>query len=207
MVTFVKNREAYNEKYVAGMYVKKRVLTSTKGAAIHIPGSPGIIHLQFRRFAGCPVCNLHLQKMAKEWTQLEAAGITEVIVFHSTREELTKYADDLPFHVIGDPEKKLYKAFGVESSPYAVLHPRAFFPIAHSVFNNFKEYLSGKKPLPPLRPAGGSLGLPADFLIREDGKILEFNYGRHADDQWSVSDVLEFVAKHDCLSKGLGIIF
>lgn len=46
-------------------------------------------------------------------------------------------------------------------------------------------------PLPPVRPHGGSFGLPGDFLIAPDGRILAAKYGEHADDQWSVDEVLE----------------
>jgi peroxiredoxin len=35
--------------------------------------------------------------------------------------------------------------------------------------------------------------VPADFLIDETGKIISFKYGVHADDQWSVDEVLSFV--------------
>ncbi|HMZ13123.1 MAG TPA: AhpC/TSA family protein, partial [Mycobacterium sp.] len=33
------------------------------GASIRVPG-PGRLHLQFRRFAGCPICSLHLRSFA-----------------------------------------------------------------------------------------------------------------------------------------------
>ncbi len=205
MITSGEMKEAYNQKYVTGMYLKKRVLPSIKGGAIQIPNSEGLVHLQFRRFAGCPVCSLHLHRMTQEWPQLQAAGIIEVVVFHSSHEELIKYEADLPFHVIADPEKKLYRAFGVEASLYAILNPLAFFPILRSVANSFVNYLKGRLPFPPLQPAGGSLGLPADFLIAPDGKILEFKYGRHADDQWSVADVLQLASKYLAISKGFEI--
>jgi len=37
---------------------------------------------------------------------------------------------------------------------------------------------------------GGKLGLPADFLIARDGRILACKYGKHIYDQWSVDDLL-----------------
>lgn len=207
MAAFPTIRERNNQKYVTGMYVKKRTLVSIKEETIWIPDNKTLVHLQFRRFAGCPVCNLHLHRMAKEWPRLQSAGITEVVVFHSTRQELIKYEAGLPFHIIADPEKKLYKAFDVEASPYAVLNPAAFLPILRSVAKTFFNYLKGRQPLPPLKPAGGGLGLPADFLISPEGKILEFRYGRHADDQWSSADVLQLASNHDRLLKGFPVVF
>ena len=34
------------------------------------------------------------------------------------------------------------------------------------------------------------LGLPADFLIGTDGRVLACKYGKHIYDQWSVDDLL-----------------
>jgi hypothetical protein len=49
-----------------------------------------------------------------------------------------------------------------------------------------------------LRGAAGlgekHLGLPADFLIGSDGRVLAAKYGRHADDQWSVDELLDLAA-------------
>jgi hypothetical protein len=35
-----------------------------------------------------------------------------------------------------------------------------------------------------------ALGLPADFLIAPDGRVRTCKYGAHADDQWSVDELL-----------------
>ena len=37
---------------------------------------------------------------------------------------------------------------------------------------------------------GGRLGLPGDFLIGSDGRVIACKYGEHADDQWSVDELL-----------------
>ena len=39
-------------------------------------------------------------------------------------------------------------------------------------------------------PTGGHLGLPADFLIARDGRVLACKHGRHANDQWTVDELL-----------------
>jgi alkyl hydroperoxide reductase subunit AhpC len=53
--------------------------------------------------------------------EISAAGIREVVVFHSTATELRKYQSDMAFPVIGDSDKTLYRRFGVEASARAVL--------------------------------------------------------------------------------------
>jgi peroxiredoxin len=102
-------------------------LTATTGETVPIPDIEGhLSHLQFRRFAGCPICNLHLRSVTARMNEISAAGIREVVIFHSTATELRKYQDDMPFPVIGDPDKTLYRRFGVEASAKAVLNPRAW---------------------------------------------------------------------------------
>ena len=38
--------------------IPARTLTALSGAPVPVPDPDCLIHLQFRRFAGCPVCNL-----------------------------------------------------------------------------------------------------------------------------------------------------
>ena len=55
---------------------------------VRVPDREALVHLQFRRFAGCPVCNLHLRSFVERYPKITAASIREVIVFHSWQEEL-----------------------------------------------------------------------------------------------------------------------
>lgn len=165
-------------------------LVSVSGEAIPLPDPDRRVHLQFRRFAGCPICNIHLQSIVRRHDEIAVAGIREVVVFHSTDDELRRYVDDLPFAVVGDPDKALYAEFGVRSSPRAVLDPRAVAPTLVSVMRQSITGTRGDKPITNLHPTGGRLGLPADFLIGSDGRVIACKYGTHANDQWSVDEVL-----------------
>jgi hypothetical protein len=167
-----------------------RCLTSVAGAAIELPDPAGLVHLQFRRFAGCPVCNLHLRSFARRHAELEAAGIREVVVFHSPPDELRGHVADLPFAVIGDPDRRLYRELGVESGRRALLDPRAWGTIVVAVLRGLVAVVRGRERLPSLAPHGGRFGLPADFLIDPSGRILACKHGEHAADQWSVDQVL-----------------
>lgn len=173
----------------AGSVVAPRELVSVSGDAVPIPDPDRLIHLQFRRFAGCPICNVHLQSIARRHNEIDDAGIREVVVFHSTDEELRRYVADLPFAVVGDPDKVLYAEFGVGSSPRAVLDPRVA-PVLVPVVRQSIGNIRGHKPVANLHPTGGRLGLPADFLIGADGRVIACKHGTHADDQWSVDEVL-----------------
>jgi peroxiredoxin len=104
--------------------VTDRELSTVTGEHIRVPDPERLVHLQFRRFAGCPICNLHLRSVVQRHDEITAAGIREVVFFHSPADELREYTADLPFAVIADPDKRFYREFGVESSPRALLDPR-----------------------------------------------------------------------------------
>lgn len=170
------------EKYKAGDAFPPMKLVNIHGVEVTIPNSKSKwIHLQFRRFAGCPICNLHLQSFLKRNSEIEAAGIREVVVFHSPRESLLPYQGKFPFDVIGDPDKKLYAQFGVGTSIFSLLDVRAWPAIVRG---------NSAKDKPTVDPEGGVLGLPADFLVNSEGTIVASHYGRHSYDQWSVDELL-----------------
>ena len=113
--------------------------------------------------------------------EIKAAGIREVVVFHSPKESLLPFQGKFPFDVIGDPEKKLYAQFGVGTSIFSLLDVRAWPAILRG--GSVKDKPTGD-------PEGVVLGLPADFLINAEGKIVASRYGRHSYDQWSVDELL-----------------
>jgi hypothetical protein len=123
-------------------------------------------------------------------SELEAGSIREVVVFHSTREDLLLHAGNFPFSVVADPDKRLYAAFGVESGARALLDPRAWAPVTRAIIRSLRAVVRKKEPVPSVHPDGGRLGLPADFLIANDGTVLACKYGDHVYDQWSVDEIL-----------------
>ena len=167
-----------------GTTISKRTLLTTTSEAIQIPDPINIIHLQFRRFAGCPFCSVHLGTIKRRHNEILAAGIREVVMFRSTDAALQRHHADIPFAVIADPTGKLYTEFGVGFGLRALLSPRALFMALPNVVRLLPK-------LPGI-PSGlkGTLGLPADFLISSEGRVLACKYGSHADDQWSVDDLL-----------------
>jgi peroxiredoxin len=189
-----------------GSKLRSFELEDVSGRRVSIPQAQGqrpvLVHLQFRRFAGCPVCNLHLRSFARRQRELEAALVCEVVLFHSTADELRRHAADFPFAIVADPGKRLYAEFGVTSSPRALLDPRAWLPILRAIAFTLVGVLAGKVRAPGANPHGGRLGLPADFLIAPDGpmdgRVIASKHGAHVDDHWSVDDVLAHArAWHD----------
>ncbi|MFD9301675.1 peroxiredoxin-like family protein [Streptomyces sp. NPDC060048] len=163
---------------------------------VPVPDPGHLVHLQFRRFAGCPVCHLHLRSVVRRHAEIEAAGIREVVLFHSSAEELRPHTADFPFAVVADPEQRLYREFGVEASPRSLLHPRAWGPVLRAVARSAVAVARGRERLAAPRPRGGRFGLPADLLIGPDGRVLAAKYGEHVYDQWSVDELLRTAARY-----------
>ncbi len=168
--------------------ITARRLDTITGATVSVPDSERLVHLQFRRFAGCPICHLQLRSLSRRHDEIVAAGVSEVAVFHSSADTLREYQSDLPFAVVADPEKTLYRQFGVETSLASVLHPRAWLAAARGVAQQ-------RSLRPGMGPGEEHLSRPADFLISPQGVLLAAKYGAHADDQWSVDEIIGLAAR------------
>jgi peroxiredoxin len=184
-------RHSRSQRLEIGAIIPAREVTTVLGQSVRLPAPDRLTHIQFRRFAGCPVCDLHLHMFAQQHAQIEAAGLNEIVLFHSSADALSPYTAELPFAVIPDPDRRLYREFGVETGKRALLDPRAWGPIVLSITRSLWAAIRAGRLLPPPDVASGRLGLPADFLIAPDGRILARKYGDHAYDQWSVDELLE----------------
>lgn len=169
-------------KLTPGMVAPAISTTSIHGQPLQLPDAASrFVHLQFRRFAGCPICNFHLHTLKLRIDEIQAAGIREVVVFHASTAEMLKYQGQLPFDCIADPGKALYRQFGVDSHWLAALHPRAMWAAMRGLATAARL---------PLRMEGGVTGLPADFLIDASGQLRAVHYGQHAYDNWDVDTLL-----------------
>lgn len=186
---------AASAKIARGDTIAAHRFLTISDSVVDIPDIRDLVHLQFRRFAGCPVCNLHLHSMIRRQDEIAAAGIREIVFFHSTAGELREHASDLPFAIIADPDKKTYATFGVESGARALLDPRGWGAIALGISRSLGAVMAGRETAPRLNPHGGRYGLPADFLIAPGGRVVASKYGEYVDDQWSVDELLRLARK------------
>lgn len=170
-----------------GDQIAARRIETFDGQTIGLPNSIGLTHLQFRRFAGCPICNLHLHSFIQRQQELNTAGITEIAVFHSAAQELQASGLKAPFAVVADPQETLYREFGVATSYLSILHPQTAWT---GIRGLLKFGLKWPEKLQSFAM------LPTDFLIAPDGTVLECHHGEHPDDQWSLDELLNLAAKH-----------
>lgn len=165
-----------------GERIAPMVLQTLAHGTLRVPDPDGRrVHLSFRRFAGCPICNLHMRSVAARLSEIEAIGVIPVALLHSTAESMRPYQGDLPFPVVPDPDRTWFGTFGVETAMLGMLHPAA---MAHAM----RGMLTVRSH--PMRGEGGHDGLPADFLLSGNGEILAAHYGSHPADGWSVDQLL-----------------
>lgn len=183
----------YEKRRRVGEILPPFELETLAHGRLSVPGSK-LLHLQFRRFAGCPVCNVHIRRFAAAHAELGAAGVQTVSLFYSSRETMLGYQHELPHPVVADQERHFFDAFLVERSRSFAVQPRVWATAIGGL-------LSG--PSNPFEDAAPD-GLPADFLIaprdtRESEpccQIMALHYGASIDDQWSVDEVLRLSKVH-----------
>ncbi len=180
------------KKILSGEVIGKRTLVTTESRPVQVPDAKDLVHLQFRRFAGCPFCSVHLHSFVRRYDEITAAGIREVVVFRSTTASITAPSRQMCRSPLSPtPEDKLYAEFGVGSGLTRAAESAC---IADGVAQCHPHASTG---LPGIPLVGkGRAGAPRRFSDRTDGRVLACKYGSHADDQWSVDELLALARGH-----------
>ena len=178
-------------KLKAGDQVPAQVFETVNGEQIRVPSPTGLVHLQFRRFTGCPICNVHMGQLRQRADDIKAAGIEELIFFHSHAADIRSFQTDVPFNFVADPKKVHYKRVGAETS---LLYLGDWKTIKAATLG----MLSGRF---SLKMTAGPFGLPAEFLVEPSGVIRAAKYGKTAYDQWSVKELLSLAGTARSLVK------
>lgn len=157
-------------------------LPTASGETWRLAEVDGACHVQFYRYAGCPSCLLHVRRYGGRIDEVRDAGIEPVAVFHSPVDDLRETCDGVPYPVLADSTKEVFRAYGVETDWRGLLSWR-------TLRDTVVAMLEGHRWRPSMAKVGWT-GLPADFLI-DDGTIVAAHYGTDFADSWSVDDVLE----------------
>jgi peroxiredoxin len=143
--------------------------------------------VKFHRFSGCPVARRQVHDLIEGQEALNAAGIETITVLHSSEEKMRPNFDDVPgLHLIADPKKALYRAYGVQFRWRRLLSPGTWRETLVSFGRGYLPQLS--------RFEGGIVGVPCDFLLDEKGTITAVHYGTHFGDSWTAADALRAAA-------------
>jgi peroxiredoxin len=153
--------------------------------------------LSFYRFASCPFCNLRVHELIERAPELDRRALALVAVFQSARAGILKYVGRQrpPFPIIADPDRELYRQYGVESSLRGLLAGVALHA-GRAVKSMSMGFLPG-----PMD--GGMTLVPADFLIGPDGAILTAYYGREISDHLPVEAILATLQSRRAAAEGL----
>jgi hypothetical protein len=123
-----------------GDTITPRVLTMIRAETVRVPDPQRLVHLQFRRYAGCPVCNLHLRAVARRHDDVIAAGI--------------------------------------RAWPSSIHRPRTCG----------RTRATCRSPRLPTRTGGSTTSSASKRLVAA-------RYGRHANDHWSVAELIELAQR------------
>ncbi|MFN0049079.1 MAG: peroxiredoxin-like family protein [Cytophagales bacterium] len=144
----------------------------------------------FFRHAGCPFCNLRvhlLTKMEKEWKE---KGL-EMIFFFESKEKVmqmsTFHQEVSPIPLISDPEKKVYDAYGIESSgaKSAISHISTFVQTA------YKATRLGL-PIHTMKDGESISTMPAEFLIDKGLIVRAVHYSERLNDRMNLDKIKAF---------------
>ena len=140
--------------------------------------------LMFFRYASCPMCNLRLRDFAQHYPRLHGQGLEVVAFFHSPARKIRANAGkrQYPFHLVADPDFRVYRSYGVETSWLRFL-------LSMALPSFYVDWVRGMR----YGIWGGvdwQMGkMPADFLIGPDGRIIRAHYGREIGDHLAVSEI------------------
>lgn len=146
--------------------------------------------ISFFRYAGCPFCNLTMMQLIKRYDNFSKRGLKIVAFFQSPAATIQQYAaiKDPPFPLVPDPDKKIYQAYGVESSVAKSLASISIVPgVVKAVMQG--TVTQGKVD-------GDVFLMPAQFIIGPDLTILKAFYGSNWGDKLSMLDIEEVLLTH-----------
>ena len=147
--------------------------------------------LSFFRYASCPLCNLRVHELIKNYNNLKNS-IDIILIFQSPKEKIDKYVgkQNIPYVIIPNPDKTLYHLYSVENS---------WFGFAKTwtakISRVFKAVV--KHHYHPGSVEGEIHRIPADFILDTNNKVLCAFYGRDIGDHIPLSDFYTLVENYE----------
>jgi len=125
-------------------------------------------------------------QLRQEKTSLDQAGINVVLVGMGTPVEAESFRQqyNVPFPIISDPEKLLYRAYGLKRARFIQL----FSP---SLLGKGLQ-AAGEGHMPGI-PQGDPMQMPGTFVIDQEGRFLLRHFARDAADHLPVASIIKAV--------------
>ena len=139
--------------------------------------------LSFFRHAGCPMCNLRTRELILAHDKMQQYGLKVMAVFESPAKSIKRDVgrQNPPFPLIPDPQRLLYKLYGVTISWLGFVKIFAVRPkhVYQAIFkNSFIPKFAEATPM-----------MPADFLIDPNGTVRIAYYGTDIGDHLPLDDL------------------
>lgn len=131
--------------------------------------------LFFLRYSGCPICQLKIRDILRDYGDFKAAGLEVFVLLQSVpstvREALA--GATVPFTIVCDGDEKIFELYGVSAGNiFQYLAPPVLLKAIRAARAGFKH---GKK-------EGNEMQLPAVFIVNGEGVIDYAYYGRNIGD-------------------------
>jgi peroxiredoxin len=162
-------------------------LNDIYGQPIQIGGGGKRTLLCFFRDAACPFCNFRIYQLTQHHAALSSLGLDIIAVFTSSVDEVKRFVarKPRPFRVVADQSAAAHNSYGIERSLWGKLR---------GIFTRVPTLIRGLR-IVGLAGLNTTNLMPADFLIDENGNVVEAYYGRDAGDHISFDRVELFLAK------------
>jgi peroxiredoxin len=162
-------------------------LVDIYGKAIPLGGTGRRTLLSFFRDAACPFCNFRIYELTHHHRSLSALGLDIVAVFGSSQAEVVRFVarHPRPFRVAADPVGASHARYGIE---------RSLLRKIKAVVTRVPTLIRGLR-IVGLAGLNTNNLMPADFLIDEEGRIVETYYGSDAGDRIPLERVELFLAR------------
>ncbi len=131
--------------------------------------------LIFLRYIGCPLCQLKISEIVREWSSFEDKDVRVLVALQSEPESIKKLNDekDIPFTVVCDPLEEIFGLYKVTpGSLFRYITPGVIKKAMQARKHGFKH---GDN-------EGSELQLPAVFIVDTDKKIKYAYYGKNVAD-------------------------
>lgn len=148
------------------------------------------VFLVFTRSAGCPICNLYIHQLQEFVDSFKQKDIKVLIATQSSPENTKKYIEneEFPYTFLPDPNRVLYKLYGVESSAGKLIKGYVFKGGRGKSKKGQELYKE------TFKQEGDTDIIGADFFIDEDGKLIKARYGKHLGDRPTIDEIFMLFA-------------
>jgi peroxiredoxin len=166
-----------NKKLTAGMKAPNFTYSSISGQSLDFyktsRGKKAVLY--FLRYAGCPICQMKIGEIKRDYDRLRDAGLAVYVVLQSTPESAKEgLADNTPpFTIVCDPREKIFALYGVApGNIFQYLAPSVLVKAMKASSRGFKH---GKK-------EGQEMQLPAVFIVSPGETVTYAYYGKNIGD-------------------------